>query len=71
MVEKVKIADTDIAIMNKLIKQLNMDENYFSALDKEILLLGHEKKYIENGEDVQLKNRVSYICIYIYVVCTR
>ncbi len=65
--EKVKIADTDIAIMNKLIKQLNMDENYFSALDKEILLLGHEKKYIENGEDVQLKSRVSYICIYIYV----
>jgi hypothetical protein len=59
--ETVKINQTDISIMIKFLKQLNLEEKQFSALDKEILILGHEKKFIENAEDLRLKQRVSSV----------
>ena len=55
----VKIADTDISVMNKFVKLLNMEDSDLSKHDKEILFLGYEKKYIDNNEDLHLKNRVS------------
>ena len=43
------------------IKRLNLDEEYLSSHDKEMLALGYESKYIENGDDMRLKGRVSFI----------
>ena len=59
--EKLVIADTDISVMIGFIKRLNLDEEYLSSHDKEMLALGYESKYIENGDDMNLKNKVSFI----------
>ena len=59
--EKLVIADTDISVMIGFIKRLNLDEEYLSSHDKEMLALGYESKYIENGDDMRLKDRVSFI----------
>ena len=59
--EKLVIADTDISVMIGFIKRLNLDEEYLSSHDKEMLALGYESRYIENGDDMHLKNRVSFI----------